>query len=268
MSDSSRSRKSRRRQLQASHQKNWLVGRHAVLETMRAARWPVADLFVASDLSAEESTQVRRLAKQAAIAVQVVSAERITELCHATHHQGYAARMGPFPFANMQDLLSSPAGSSAVVPGRMPLVVVCDRIQDTFNFGAILRCCDGLGITAVVIGETQQAAVTPQVARSSAGAVNHIPIVRTEDLSDAVRQLDRAGFVIAAASEKSASPAWDIDLRQPVALIIGSEAVGVSETLLESCRHHLKIPMLGKVESLNAAVAAGILLYEIRRQQK
>ena len=109
--------------------------------------------------------------------------------------------------------------------------------------------------------------MTPQVARSSSGAVNHVPIAATDNLSNACRSISEAGFTIAAASEKSDSAAWNSRLSTPVALIIGSEAHGVSEELIDLCDDHLRIPMLGQVSSLNAAVAAGILLYEIRRQQ-
>lgn len=264
----SRERGSRRRQLQASHQKNWLIGRHAVLETLTAGRWPVQELYVSGELSTDLAAQVRRLAEAVELHQQIVSPQRIAELCHSEHHQGLAARMGPFPYATIESLPSTPHGPDADrVHQRLPVVVICDRIQDTFNFGAILRCCDALGVAAVVIGETEQAGVTPQVARSSGGAVNYVPIVRTHDLRQVVRHLCNTGFEVAAASEKSAAAAWDVELRRSVALVIGSEARGVSPRLLAECQHQLRIPMLGKVTSLNAAVAVGILLYEIRRQQ-
>ncbi|MFY9256940.1 MAG: 23S rRNA (guanosine(2251)-2'-O)-methyltransferase RlmB [Fuerstiella sp.] len=272
MARSSGNRKSRRRQLQASHQKNWLTGRYAILETMKAGRWPVDELFVAEDEFAKDksiSDQIETLADAADVRVYFESSDRIAELCHSTHHQGVAARMGPFPYESLQwlqNFLTTSAATADAV-GTLPLVVVCDRIQDTFNFGAILRCCDAMQVAAVLIGDSEQATVTPQVSRSSAGAVNHVPIVLCEDLNLAVGMLKASGLLIAAASEKATEPAWAVSLKAPTALIVGSESDGVSANLLALCDAALQIPMLGQVESLNAAVAAGIMLYEIRRQQ-
>lgn len=268
MSRSSGSRRSRKRQLQASHQKNWLIGRHAVVETLTAQHWPVDELFLSEELANDVVNEVAELAEQADVNWQMVPAARVSELCHAEHHQGMAARMGPFPYTGVESLLGScSAELSDATTMRSPIVVVCDRIQDTFNFGAILRCCDAMNVAGVVIGAAEQAAVTPQVARSSAGAVNYVPIVMSDSVINAVGRLTEAGFAIAAASEKSESVAWDADLKRPIALIVGSEARGVSDELLERCDLRLRIPMMGQVDSLNAAVATGMLLYEIRRQQ-
>lgn len=259
-------RKSRRRQLQASHQKNWLTGRYAVLETLRAATWPIENLFVADDLTAEEFAEVHGHAEQVTLPVQSVTRDRLTELCGSNHHQGFIARMAEYPYLAVESLLQRAIQTTGNTK-QQPLLVICDRIQDTFNFGAILRCCDAMNVSGVVIGESQQVGITPQVARSSSGAVNHVPIAAVPNLEEACQKIVASGFSIAAASEKSEAAAWSCELASPVALIIGSEAHGVSEDLMQLCSHHLRIPMLGQVSSLNAAVAAGVLLYEIRRQQ-
>jgi len=267
MSRSSGNRKSRRRQLEASHQKNWLTGRYAILETLRAKKWPLAELFLADD-EHDSLHEIGQLAEAADVVTRYVSSERLSELCHSSHHQGAAARMGLYPYETLESLLTSlTADTKCQSDTGYPVIVICDRIQDTFNFGAILRCCDAMNVQAVVIGQAEQTMVTPQVSRSSAGAVNHVSIVRISDLASAVPEFKTAGLRIFAASEKSEAAAWDIDLDRPMGLIVGSEARGISDTLLQTCDVHLRIPMLGQVESLNAAVAAGVLLYEIRRQQ-
>lgn len=254
-------RKSRRRQLKASHQKNWLTGRYAVLETLRARKWPVSDLFIADDLN--DSSEIEQLVAEQELRVSRVTSERLAELCHSTHHQGLAARMGEFPYDTVEWLLDAVSAAQ----DAQPLVVICDRIQDTHNFGAILRSCDAMNATAVLIGDTQQAIVTPQVSRSSAGAANHVAIVRCSDLPVEVAKLKDAGLTIAAASEHADSNLWAGSLNGPVGLVVGSEANGVSAELIQTSNCSLKIPMMGHVGSLNAAVAAGIMLYEIRRQQ-
>ena len=262
-----RSRKSRRRQLKASHQKNWLTGRHAVTEVLQAGRWPVDELLISEDLADQELELIRTLGSDSGVSVQIADSDRISELCHSDHHQGYAARMGIYPYESAE-FLSDRVKELSDQDGPPPLIVICDRIQDTFNFGAILRCCDAVHAAAVVIGRTGQAAVTPQVARSSAGAVNHVSVVLDDETEAVVQNLADAGFAVVAASEKSETTVWDTDLNRPTALIIGSEANGIRPELLERCTHHVCLPMLGQGESRNAAVAAGILLYEIRRQQQ
>lgn len=152
-------------------------------------------------------------------------------------------------------------------PSPPPLIVLCDRIQDTFNFGAILRCCDGANVMGVVVGMHAQALVTPHVARSSAGAVNHITVVQAPDLVAAARSLQALGWQLVAADCNASQTAWNAPLAGRTALVIGSEAHGIRPELLEICDQQVCIPMEGKVASLNAAVATGILLYEIRRQQ-
>jgi len=263
-------RKSRKRQLQASHQKNWLTGRYAVLEALRAGTWPVTELFVAEDLPDVEWQEVHDLVDSADFQRTLVSRDRLAELCGSSHHQGLAARMGDFPYGTVESLLQQVDNrklSSETDAAAIPLLVICDRIQDSHNLGAILRCGDAMHVDGVIIGETDQAGVTPQVARSSAGAVNHVPIAVAPDLLAAARILKTAGYEIAAATEKSPNAVWAAELTSPLALVVGSEALGISSALAEECTQHLSIPMLGQCASLNAAVAAGILLYEIRRQQ-
>lgn len=239
-----------------------MIGRYAVVETLRAGRWPMDELYLDAELP--DTDEVVRLASQMGVAASRVPAARLTDLCHASHHQGMAARMGAFPYRDTDWLLDAVKAASS---GPPPLVVICDRIQDTHNFGAILRTCDAVAAMAVVIGHHEQAPVSPQVSRSSAGAVNHVPVVASENLAETVEQLQTAGLRIAAASEKANGEHWSAALTGPVGLIVGSEASGVSEALLQRVDCGLRIPMMGQVGSLNAAVAASVVLYEIRRQQ-
>ncbi|MCA9050105.1 MAG: 23S rRNA (guanosine(2251)-2'-O)-methyltransferase RlmB [Planctomycetaceae bacterium] len=268
---SARKNRNRRRQLDASHQKNWLIGRYAVTEMLRAGRWPPEEIFAADHLPTELHNELLLLSDRAGLVLHHVSNDRLTELCHSQHHQGLIARMGPYPYADpdtLGHLVRSLPTSHTLTAGRSlpPLVVVCDRLQDSFNFGAILRCCDAMAVNAVIIGETEQAGVTPQVARSSAGAVNHVPVIRAANLCATVQDIRSQGFRVLAASEKSPTDVWNSEIAGPTALIIGSEAHGVAAELLTCCDLVVSIPMLGRVGSLNAAVAAGILLSEIRRR--
>lgn len=260
-----------------SHQRAWLWGRHAVLETLTAARWPVLELFTSDTLVADILRPLQKAAADQSVPWQRVSSARLEQLCRQADHQGVAARMGEFPVESAVDLsvavressavwsvnASAPSAPAASLP---PLFVMLDRIQDPWNFGAILRCCDAVSAAGIVIGPSSQSTITPHVARASSGAVNYLRIFQTPDLAEVTAVFRKSGFRIAAASEKSSDVLWSTSLSGPLLLIIGSEAHGVEPRLLECSDVRAAIPMLGRVNSLNAAAAAGILLYECRRQ--
>ncbi|HRA88247.1 MAG TPA: 23S rRNA (guanosine(2251)-2'-O)-methyltransferase RlmB [Planctomycetaceae bacterium] len=264
------------RRLTASHQRSWLWGRHAVLETLRAGRWPIDELLVDEELPPDNIVEIGQLAEPLSVFPQLVTLERLTQLCQTDEHQGFLARMGEFPYEDLNalgnaarsTLLPVSSGETPQNPANAsPLFLICDSIQDAHNFGAILRCCDAVRADGVIIGERSQALVTPHVARASSGAANHQHIFRVPELTAAVQILKDAQFQIVAATEKSDAILWTADLSGPTAFIVGSEAFGIATELLEICDSRVSIPMLGQVDSLNAAVAAGIVLYECRRQQ-
>ncbi len=258
-----------------NHQRSWLWGHHAVLETLRSGLWPVLEVH-ASREAFEASAELLLAKQKAGIPVEVVKPERLFELSKSTEHQGLVARLGPYPYRSMQSLESelrlAIAGyekkTAEKEPARPPLIVICDQIQDTFNFGAILRCCDGASVLGVIVGQRSQAEVTPHVARSSVGAVNYVPVTQAENLLTAAKTIKSLGFQLVGADGNTKQSAWTSRLDSLTALIIGSEATGIAPELLAECDQRLCIPMQGHVTSLNAAVAAGILLYEIRRQQQ
>lgn len=249
-----------------SHQRSWLWGRYAVMETLTAARWPVLELLVASELPLIDRQQVAALAAPHGLPLQTVSSARLQQLCHQPDHQGLLARMGPFPYADRAALLT--AARRTATTGSSGLFVLCDRLQDPHNFGAILRCCDAVAADGIIVGQTGQTPVTSHVARASSGAVNHLQLFQIPSLVDGLQSMQQQGFRAVAATEKAQGSLWQADLSGPIVLLIGSEATGISPQLLQQCDLQVGIPMLGKVGSLNAAVAAGILLYECRRRNQ
>lgn len=267
-SDKRRDR-STQRAFSGNHQRSWLWGHHAVIETLQAGLWPVTQIFVTHE-AFTASSELLTAKKQSGISVEVVTGTRLFELTKSNEHQGLAARLGPYPYqslASFEKNLRQAVADSKTKPTRPPLVVICDQIQDAFNFGAILRCCDGVGVIGVVVGQHRQAEVTPHVARSSVGAVNYVPVIKAESLTIAAKSIQSIGFQLVGADSNTEQSAWDSSFNSLTALIIGSEAAGIAPELLALCDQRVAIPMFGQVTSLNAAVAAGILLYEIRRQQ-
>jgi 23S rRNA (guanosine2251-2'-O)-methyltransferase len=258
------SRKKKHPKLLGSHQRSWVWGRHAVLEILHAQQWPAREVYLDEALAPGDLCVARSLAEQMGATITIEPAERLTQLCNTAEHQGYLARMRPFPYADADAMLAHPALDGS---GAAPLFALLDGIQDPFNFGAIIRSAEALGVAAVAIGGHRQAEVTSQVARSSAGAVNRLPIVRVEDLPDLARRLQERGVRLAAASEKAARACSDWDFSTPAALVLGNEGHGVSPELMDLCDVRLCVPQHGGIGSLNVAAAAAILFYEAARQR-
>ncbi len=251
-----------KRRMLGNHQKSWIWGRNLVLETLRAGNWLPMDLLLSEELATDVRSEAEQLAHDQDIPFERVEPARIRQLCGTSEHQGFAAKMPEFPYANVHDL-------AAIVQENDPvMLLICDRIQDPFNLGAMLRSADGFGVSAVIIPDSEQVGVTSLVARTSAGAVNHVPIVQCESLTDVGEQLRDLGVSILACSEKAESNIGLCDLTRSVALVVGNEGKGVSRALLDLADSHVRIPLQGAVSSLNAAVAAAVVMYEVQRQQR
>ncbi len=248
-----------KQKLLGSHQKCWVWGRNAVMETLAAGKWRILDLYLSRFLSPDCLSQAQALAERGGLVPVVEDPEVLARLCHTTEHQGYLARMTDFPYADAERLL-------AALPAK-PFCVILDGIQDPFNFGAIIRSAEIFGADAIFIGESGQVGVTSMVVRSSAGAVNRIPIVRVPELAALCGELKTKGIRLVAASEKADRDLSGFDFATGVSIIIGNEGVGPRPALLERCDAVVKIPQAGHIGSLNAAVAAGIFFYEVRRQR-
>ena len=248
-----------KKRLLGSHQKCWIWGRNAVLETLAAGRWEILDLYLAADLPVEQLQAAQALAADQGLAPAVEAADRLTQLCHSTEHQGYLARMTEFPYSTEADVLQ------AAVPS--PLYVQLDAIQDPHNFGAIVRSAEVFGVDALFMEETGQVGVTSMVVRSSAGAVNRLPLVRVPRLEELAGRLHDRGIVLAAASEKAELCLADFDFNRPAAVVIGNEGGGIRPALRDACDARVCIPQHGRIGALNAAVAASVFFYEARRQR-
>jgi 23S rRNA (guanosine2251-2'-O)-methyltransferase len=226
---------------------------------LQAGRWQPWELHLSDRLPRAESRAARALAERLGIAVSVAPPEELTRLCRSAEHQGYLAKMPPFPYADAEEVLS------ALPP--QPFCAILDSIQDPYNFGAILRSADALGVDAVFVGKERQSPVNSLVARSSAGAVNHVPLAQVDDLAELAAQLKARGHALVGATEQARLAIGDCNLRAATTIVIGNEGSGIREQLLAACDRQVAIPQAGHVGSLNAAVAAGILFYEARRQR-
>ncbi len=248
-----------KQKLLGSHQKCWIWGRNLVRETLSAGRWQILDLRLADDLPADQADAARADAARLGVPVEAAPAEALTRLCHSGEHQGFLARMADYPYAGAEEVLG--AG------GARAFHVICDGIQDPYNFGAILRSAEIFGAASVFIGQSGQVRVTSMVARSSAGAVNRLAIAEVPSLPDLALDLKKRGIRIVGASEKAGQALSHADLTGAVAVVVGNEGRGISPEMLAACDVTLRIPQAGRIGSLNAAVAAGIFFYEVSRQR-
>ena len=237
----------------------WIWGRRVVLETLRAGRWPIRDLWISERVEAEVADEVRRLSEELGVEVQPADAESIRARCRSDQHQGMLARLGEYPFRGLEKLLEG--------AGERPLWLLLDAVQDPHNLGAILRCAEILGVDGVVVSG-DHAPINGHVARSSAGAANHVLIARSENLVGLVMRLRRDGVAVLASSTRASESARSRDLLGPLALVVGNEGHGVARDVLEVCDGEIGIEQSGRTESLNVAVATGVLLYEVDRQRR
>lgn len=253
-------RKRSRRQLVSSHQRSWLWGRHAVEELLAAGRWRPLELRLAENVEPGLRATLEERAKQLGVPVSTHPAAALTRWCRTAEHQGLLALLPPFEYLDLATVIEQASEPS--------LLLVLDRIQDPHNFGAILRSAEVFGVDAVIVGEREQCEVTPHVVRSSAGAVHHLRLARVDDLPAAVGRLSALPHLaVVAATGDAEHAAADQDFRGRIALVIGNEGAGISLDVLQYCSAAVRIPQAGRVQSLNAAVAAGVLLYEVRRQR-
>lgn len=256
-----RSKRSKGKQkLLGNHQRCWLWGRNLVRETLLAGRWPILELHLADDLPADQLAEAQHAAKANDVKVHRASRDELQRLARTGEHQGYLAKMAPYPLQTADAVLGS-------VPGR-PLFLVLDSIQDPYNFGAMLRSAAAFGVNGIFIGSRGQVSVTSLVARSSAGAVNRVPIAQVDDLVALAQEFRSRRIQVVGASEKAERELTHCDFRDGTVLVLGNEGTGISAELLESCNTLARIPLSANVDSLNAAAAAAVFLFEVQRQRR
>ncbi|MCA9004218.1 MAG: 23S rRNA (guanosine(2251)-2'-O)-methyltransferase RlmB [Planctomycetaceae bacterium] len=246
--------------LLGNHQKCWIWGRNAVRETLSAGFWPMYELHLSDRLPTEERKQLEVLATQLTIPVFISTDKELTQKSRASDHQGMIAKMAPFPYTAVEKI------NQQEIPS--PLYLILDRIQDPYNFGAIIRSAEIMGAHGIFVGTHEQSEVTSLVCRTSAGAVNHVPLVQAADLISLCRDWKHNGVRIVGTAMQAAEMLTDYDFQQPTAFIVGNEGTGISPELLAECTNLVRIPQQGRTESLNVAVSASILLYEASRQRQ
>ena len=193
--------------------------------------------------------------------ISYVPIEKLNKLIHS-NHQGIVGVTSPIEFKSLENIVEK-----ALATEKSPLFLILDQISDVRNFGAILRTAECTGVSAVIIQKKGGAPITGDTVKTSAGAIFNIPICKVDHIKDAIYYLQGSGISTIAATEKTESVIYDLDLKKPLAIIMGSEGKGVSKSVLAIADEKAALPMVGEINSLNVSVACGAFLYEVIRQR-
>jgi len=236
-------------------------GRQAVRELLIAQRRKVREIWMANDIDpAPIIEDIAQLARAARVQIMEVARKRLEERARSEAPQGIIAFAAPIPEAPFADMLRPSNGVA-------PFLVAVDGVTDPGNLGAVLRCCDGAGVTGVVLPRHRAVHVTPTVAKASAGAVEHVPMALVSGLPTAITAMRDKGIWVVGLDDKGKSTLFDIAklATEGICMVLGAEGAGVSRLVRERCDEVVSIPMLGQVSSLNVSAAAALATYEVAR---
>lgn len=238
-----------------------LYGRNPIIEALEANR-TMDKIFIQDGIRHSQIGYIRNLAKERGIVYQFVDKRKLDKMTDGENHQGVAAFAAAHSYAELDDILNA-----ANAAGEPPFIVIADGITDPHNLGSIIRTACAAGAHGVIIPKNRSVSLNSVVAKVSAGAVEHLPVARVTNISQTLERLKKDGLWIAGTALEAEQNYTECDLTGPLGIVIGSEGEGISRIVRERCDFLVKIPMLGAAESLNASVAAGVLLYESVRQR-
>ncbi len=237
-----------------------VAGRNAVMEVLKGSR-SVNRLLVANGSSEGSMREIIALAKEKGINIQFYDRSKLDAMAPGIRHQGVLAQVPPVQYAELEDILQIARDRN-----EPPFIVLLDELEDPHNLGAILRTADAAGVHGVLIPTHRSCPLSATVAKTSAGAVEHVPVARIGNMVQTIKKLKKEGLWVAAA-DMDGTDYYDTDLTGSLLLVIGSEGQGVGRLIKEQCDFVVRIPMVGKINSLNASVAGSILMYEAMKQR-
>lgn len=248
----------------SEEQSSLLAGRNPVREALERGE-EIEKVMIQQGTGGSQIAEIRRLATAAGVQVQYVPEVRLNRMAGGLNHQGVLAFAALVPYLELDDMLSAIAPSTDDVRREKPILLLLDQLQDPYNFGAILRSAVAAGAGGVIVPRHGMAPLNAGAVKASAGTATRIPIARVTNLADAIHQLKERGYWIAGAAGDGESTVWEMDWDRPIAIVIGSEGSGLRSRVMQVCDYRVSIPMRGPAESLNASVAAGILLFAAAR---
>lgn len=238
---------------------NIVFGIRPVIEAIESGR-QIEKVYVRKGADGQLLSELKAVCKAQKVHVQEVPVEKLNRMTRL-NHQGVVATVSPIVYADLEEILSG------VPEGEAGLIVLLDSITDVRNFGAIARSAECVGAHGLVTSLKSSAPVNAEAIKSSAGALNIIPVARVGSIRNTLKALQAEGYQIAAATEKAEQTVYEADLTRPTVVVMGSEDTGISKEVLKMCDCQVAIPMKGRIESLNVSAAAAVILFEVQRQR-
>lgn len=240
----------------------FVAGRNSVAEALKGGR-AINKVLVAKGERHGSIKEIIGQAKEQGLVVQEVDAAKLDQIAGGVRHQGIIAMVSPVAYAELGDVLQH-----AIDKEEAPFIVLLDELEDPHNVGAILRTADAAGVHGVLLPKRRTSPLTATVAKISAGAVEHVPVARIGNVAQTLTQLKKQGLWVVGADMDGDKDYFDADLTGPIVVVVGSEGQGMGRLTKEACDFLVRIPMKGKISSLNASVACSLLLYEVVRQRE
>ncbi len=238
-----------------------IEGRNAVTELLKSDK-TVNKLMIQKGERQGSINEIIKLAKNKKIIITEVDKNKLDQLSETKHHQGVIAFVSPIEYKELDDIFEL-----AKERNEAPFILIADEIEDPHNLGALIRSAECAGCHGVIIPKRRAVAITEVVAKTSVGATEYVPIVRVNNINETIRELKDRGVWIVGTDGSAKVTYYDQDMTGSIAIIIGSEGRGMNKLTMENCDFLVKIPMMGKITSLNASVSGGIVLFEALRQR-
>ena len=239
-----------------------IEGRNALTEALKSGR-TIDKVFVAAGDTDKALARLSAMAKEAGAVVVATDRRKLDQMSPTGAHQGIMAQVAAHEYATVEQILQRAADR-----GEAPLIVLCDELTDPHNLGAILRTAECAGAHGVIIPKRRSVGLTAVVSKTSAGAVEYMPVARVSNMVNTIKELKKQGVWVYGTAAEGSAPLYRTDLTGPAAIVIGNEGQGMSRLVAENCDVLVSIPMKGQISSLNASAAAAILLYEAVRQRQ
>jgi 23S rRNA (guanosine2251-2'-O)-methyltransferase len=237
-----------------------IYGIRAVIEAIKSGDKTIDKIFIQIGLTGGLINELEALIRKNKLKSSYVPTQKLDKLSKK-NHQGVIARISPIEFYELQEIMDK------IEDKKDALILILDQINDVRNFGAIIRTAEVSGVDAIIIQNQSSAPINADTVKTSAGGVFNVPICKVNHIKDAIYHLKSSNIIVIATNEKAKKNIYDLSLKKSVAIIMGSEERGISSSVLKLSDEIVKLPMFGKIESLNVSVASGIFLYEVIRQR-
>lgn len=238
-----------------------ICGRNPVLEAVRSGR-EIDRLLVAHGVSGGSVTAIIAKCRAKGILIKEVSSQKLDYYCGGANHQGVAVMFAAQEYATVEDIFAS-----AEERNEKPFIIICDEIEDPHNLGAIVRTAEACGVHGIIIPKRRSASLNATVAKAASGALEYMPVARVTNIASTIDELKRRGVWVFGA-DMDGEDYTETDFDVPCAIVIGNEGSGIGALTAKKCDKIISLPMCGKINSLNASVAAGVLMYEVVRKRR